>query len=616
MTESYNGELGAIYSKESTVFKVWSPLADVIKVNLYKSCIAEQSYQTTDLFKDEYGVWQAEIQGDLDGVYYTYVVTFGWQTIETIDIYAKAGGVNGERGMVIDLSRTNPKGWENTDYVKLDRPTDAVLYELHVRDFSMDQSVPFKNKGKFLAFTEKGLVDKNGNSVGIDHIAEMGVTHVHLLPIFDFKTVDESSDEPQFNWGYDPQNFNFPEGSYSKNAYDGALRVHELKQLVMALHNEGIGVIMDVVYNHTANTRSSAFSKIYPRYYYRFDDMEYSNASGCGNELATEKPMVRKFIVDSLCYWAKEYKIDGFRFDLLGVYDIETVNIISDRLSEINPNVILYGEGWTGGNSPLPASWRALKYNARLMPRVAFFSDDFRDLVKGNVFTNISGGFVNGGDMNRANLKRAILGGEGYEGNEAKSWSKGPYQVVNYVEAHDNLTLWDKLSYTSEQKSEQDRVKMDKLAAAVTFLSRGIPFIQAGQEFLRSKPCEDGDGFDHNSYRSSDKVNSIKWQRKSEHKDVVDYYKGLIKLRREYDEFRNCDAEVKLIPNLHDKLLGMEIADKFIVLFNSDEDAHFVPLDGEFEILADVYSVGTIPTGEVKDGYAIHGISAAVLVRK
>ncbi len=629
----YGGDdLGSVYSPEKTEFKVWAPLADNVTVYLYKTCRDEKPYRHLPMTKSKKGVWSKTVYGDLDGVYYTYIVTNDGVEQETIDVYAKSAGANGAMGMVFDASKLNPAGWDNQTYVKLDHYTDACVYELHVRDFSIDESGHFCYKGRFLAFIEKWLENDSGDSVGIDHLKELGITHVQLMPIFDFVSVDETDvHRPQFNWGYDPENYNVPEGSYSTNPFNGKARVAELKRLIYALHEAGIGVIMDVVYNHTAGTADSCFTKTFPEYYYRQWDGKrnlYANGSGCGNELATERKMVRKYILDSLTYWATEYKIDGFRFDLMGLYDKETINLAYEKLHEINPNVIMYGEGWTGADTPLPWEQRCMKLNARFTPNAGYFSDDFRDTVKGNNFENKTRGYVNGASGNEENVKEIIAGRIPHPqlpNMEKYSWTSSPTQTVNYVEAHDNLTLWDKLYYTNPTESIETRIKMDKLAAAMVFLSQGIPFFQAGQEFLRSKPFPGGSVFDHNSYKSPDAINSLKWNRKSEFKGVVNYYKGLIALRKAHNAFRMYEnsqvaENLQFLDNLPKHVVGFllrgdETLEEIVVFFNPNNYPVKLYAFGEYGIYADGKYAGAEPYRKVSGDYEVDPISAIVLGR-
>jgi len=537
----YDGTLGAEYHKDKTVFRVWAPLAEEVTLNIYATGNDDEILSGYSMVCEN-GVWTSELAGDLDGKYYTYTVKDADGERETIDIYARSAGVNGKRGMIFDPDTVCPNGWQDSSTVKLENYTDAVIYELHVRDFSADESGNFKFRGKFKAFTEKNVTNSIGETIGLDYIASLGVTHIHLLPVYDFATVDESSSEPQYNWGYDPLNYNVPEGSYSTDPFDGKSRVREFREMVLAAHKKGIGVIMDVVYNHTYYSEESSFSKTFPGYYYRHSwDGSFSNGSGCGNEFASERRMASKYIVDSLCYLASFYKLDGFRFDLMGLLDISTLNEAAARLRAINPDIILYGEGWTGGASPLEEYLRAMKHSAGKMPEFAFFSDDFRDTVKGNVFSDWSKGYINGEDRRFAEKMRSLLCGGVYHPcvqlHGERYWTDTPCQTVNYVEAHDNLTFGDKLRLTMPGASVEDLIRINKLGASLVFLAQGIPFIQAGQEFFRSKPLPNG-GFEHNSYNSPDSVNSLKWDELTPYRSLSDYYKGLIAVRKKFPELR------------------------------------------------------------------------------
>lgn len=542
---AYYGELGAIMSPEATEFAVWSPVTESAEVRLYRDDSEPQPFRTEKM-RCENGVWRVKIHGDLRGVYYTYAFTRGGNTSETIDIYAKSSGANGGRGMILDLRTTDPEGWEQDKRVTLRDYTDAVIYELHVRDFSSDESGSFTLRGKFGAFCEKA-VNSFGDTIGLDYIKNLGVTHIHLLPVFDFQTVDENDPNAGFNWGYDPLNYNIPEGSYSTDPHRGEIRVREFKQLVRAAHERGIGIIMDVVYNHTYASEDSPFNKTYPDYYYRHaPDGTLSNGSGCGNEFACERVMASRFIVDSLLYWAREYHIDGFRFDLMGLLDIETLNRAAAQLRAENPSVILYGEGWTGGSCPLAEELRAMKKNARFLPDFAMFSDDFRDGIKGSVFSDLDCGFVNGKASERAELIKSVISGGIWREDVGRASEEcrtdKPQQSINYVEAHDNLTLYDKLRISMPQASRENIIAADKLSAALVFLSQGVPFIQAGQEMLRSKTAPDG-SFVHDSYNSPDSVNSIKWNDVTLHRSVMEYYRGLIAVRKRFPQLRMREAD-------------------------------------------------------------------------
>jgi pullulanase len=427
-------------------------------------------------------------------------------------------------------------------------PTDAVIYEVHIRDISVAPNSGISNKGKFLGLTELGTLNPHGQSTGLDHMAEMGVTHVHLLPAFDFVSVDESKpDKPQYNWGYDPQNYNVPEGSYATDPADGNVRIREFKEMVQAMHGKGLRVVMDVVYNHTGRTHDSNFDQFVPGYYYRQweKDKSYSNASGCGNETASDRAMVRKFILESVIYWVKEYHIDGFRFDLMAIHDMETMNQVSAALHAIDPSILIYGEGWTAGDSPLPEKYRALKANAKKMNGVAVFSDDIRDAIKGSVFDDKSTGFASGAKGMAETVKFGIVAANEHpqvdysKANYAKSpYAKNPAEVINYVSCHDNHTLFDKLRVSRPDATEEQLVRMDKLANTIVLTSQGIPFIHAGEEMKRTK------GGDHNSYNKPDSVNRINWEWKYTNRDMVDYYKSLIALRKAHPAFRMTTGDM------------------------------------------------------------------------
>lgn len=608
---AYNGELGAVYSDERTEFRVWSPYADNAAVKLYQRADSSTPYSVIQMKKNG-GVWSASVSGDLHGTYYTYDITNGGMTRETIDIYAKAAGANGIRGMVTDLRRTNPDGWASSKPVLLADYTDAVLYELHVRDFSSDESGNFRVRGKFSSFCEKTPVNDFCEPIGLEHIRQLGVTHIHLLPVFDFQTVDETDPEAGFNWGYDPLNFNIPEGSYSTDPNNGALRIRQFKELVKAAHDNGLGIIMDVVYNHTYCTDDSPFTKIFPDYYYRHrPDGSLSDGSGCGNEFASERAMARKFICDSLCYWAEEYKLDGFRFDLMGLLDIETLNQCAEKLKKLNPSIILYGEGWTGGASPLDESKRAMKRNAVKLPYHAMFSDDFRDGVKGSVFSDSDCGFVNGiPDKKQTELMKSVMSAGIFRSDIERSrdeiWAERPQQTVNYVEAHDNLTLHDKLRVSMPSASDEEIAAADRFAAALVFLAQGIPFIQAGQEMLRSKPDGEG-GYVHDSYRSADSVNSIKWNDVTIHRSMVEYYRGLIGIRKHFPQFRlRTSEEIRGRLSFEDLDGGAfaEFIDDLVLLVNPTDSKLTYAIKGEAEIYADGRKASDQPLYSVRSAIA------------
>ncbi len=538
----YDGkDLGLKITGSDAIFKVWSPVATSIKLKLFKDDKTEK-FESFEMKKQDKGIYVYNLELAHKYRYYTFEVECFGKVNEAVDIYARGVGTNGERAMIVNLENTNPAGFRSHSFENTKSITDAIIYEIHVRDLSMSENSGIKNKGKFLGFTEHNTVNSFNQSTGLSHIVELGATHVHLLPSFDYKSIDESDlDKNDFNWGYDPQNYNTPEGSYSTNPEDGHTRIREMKAAIFAMHDAGLGVIMDVVYNHTYDTKISNHEKFVPGYYYRCDEFgKLTDGSACSNETASERYMVRKHFIESLVYWAKEYKIDGFRFDLMGLHDVDTMNEIRDALDNVRPNIIIYGEGWCGGPTPLPEDKRALKKNAPLTDyRVAYFSDDVRDGVKGDVFVDETPGFVNGGLESLEDVKFGIVGSVKHKQVNIEDvkysdefWACEPTQTVTYVSAHDNLTLFDKFIKTCPDASEEELVKMNKLACFITHISQGALFFQAGEEFARTK------NGDENSYKSPDSVNQIDWDRKKEYKDLFDFYKGMIELRKSDEVFR------------------------------------------------------------------------------
>lgn len=506
---TYTGtDLGATWSSEKTDFRVWAPTAEAVKVNLYESGTegTNDLIEQLEMTKDVNGTWIASKDGDLNGTYYTYEVTINGEKNEACDPYARTTGVNGKRAMVIDLASTNPEGWENdTNPHAGEGYTDAVIYELHVRDLSSDASSGITNVGKFLGLIETGTTNEAGVSTGLDHIKDLGITHLHLLPSYDYGSVDETQlDKAQFNWGYDPVNYNVPEGSYSTDPYNGEVRVAEMKQMVQGLHNNGISVVMDVVYNHVYNASEFCFNQIVPGYFSRIDeDGKYSSGSGCGNDTASERAMVKKYIVESVKYWADEYHIDGFRFDLVGLIDTETMNEVVAEVHKDHPDVIFYGEGWTLDTSLTKEGYTlSTQVNSKETPDFAYFNDNLRDGLKGNVFDTNKLGFVSGAKGLEDTIIQSFLG--------SAEWCSSPSQTINYASCHDNLTLFDRIVKSTDKLSREEHIRMNNLSAAIYMNAQGIPFMQAGEEMLRTKPKENG-GFDENSYASSDEVNSLKW---------------------------------------------------------------------------------------------------------
>lgn len=634
--EVYTGnDLGAVYSPKMTRFKVWAPEAESVKLNLYKQGEGDNLIEQHIMKKSANGTYVFEKQGDCNGIYYTYTVVNHREEQEAVDPYTKAAGVNGQRGMVINLAKTNPQGFELDGYRNPEHITDAIVYEGSVRDFTMDESSGVFHNGKFLGLTEANTTNHFGEATALDYISGLGVTHVQILPAFDFETVDEKNQKAQYNWGYDPDNYNVPEGSYAVSPYDGTVRIQEMKQMVLALHSRGIGVIMDVVFNHTYRRDDSNLQKIVPGYYYRSDETGYTNGSGCGNEVASDRPMVQKLIVDSLIYWAKEYHIDGFRFDLMGVLDIDTMNVIAERLKEIRPDIYLYGEGWNGGPSSLAEEKRAFKASAKKMPGIGMFNDDIRDTIKGSVFYDDHLGFVNGGTHLENALRYGITGAVAhpqvdYDAYGSKPWAKEPGQSINYVSCHDNYTLWDKLSVSCPEASEEKKKAMNRLCAAIVFTSQGVPFIQAGEEFLRSKPLPEKKGFAENSYNMPDAVNSIKWDNIHEYPDMIAYYKGLMALRKAHPVFR-MQSEAEMTQNLcflSDTpenvvayLLKGKCADdtpeNILVIFNgNDEEILYNLPEGKWKILVDDKTAGADGKKIISEKADVEPLSALVLEKE
>lgn len=546
---TYNGDdLELKVDSTGTHFRLWSPKAEEVTLNLYDTELNGDPYKTIAMtFNPENGTWTASEPTQLYGKYYTFKVKHdGKWLAETPGVWAKAVGANGKRAAIIDFSATNPEGWAEDKGPKVDNFTDVIVYEMHHRDFSMSPTSGITNKGKFLALTENGTVSPDGEKTGIDHLKELGVTHVHILPSYDYNSVDETNlQENTYNWGYDPQNYNAPEGSYSTNPSDPAIRVKEMKEMVKALHDAGIGVIMDVVYNHTADNDGSNFELTAPGYYHRhWDDGTYSDASGCGNETASDLQQMRDYIINSVKYWAEEYHIDGFRFDLMAIHDTETMNQVAAELKKINPSIFVYGEGWTAGDSPLPAEQRALKENVAKMDGIAVFSDDIRDAVKGHYSNAEDRGFATGKPGNEETVKIGIVAATAHpqvdysKGNNSKfPYASSPEMIVNYVSCHDDLTLTDKLRKSMPNATDEERMKAAKLAQTIVFTSQGTPFMFAGEEIFRDKKGV------HNSYKSPDSINAIDWNLKARNRDQFEYYQGLIALRKEHPAFRMTTAD-------------------------------------------------------------------------
>ncbi|WP_270534827.1 type I pullulanase [Phocaeicola massiliensis] len=535
------------YSPIETKFTLWAPTAEEVRVLLYDSGNEGSAYQTLSLEMGEDGIWNTSIKKDLKGKFYTFNVKVNGKWLgDTPGIMAKAVGVNGKRAAVIDLRSTDPEGWANDVRPLLKDYADIIVYEMHHRDFSLDSVSGIRNKGKFLALTELGTTTSQGEKTGIDHLKELGVTHVHILPSYDYASVDESKpDKAQYNWGYDPQNYNVPDGSYSTDPYKPDVRIKEFKQMVQALHKAGIRVVLDVVYNHTFNTEESNFERTVPGYFYRqTKDGKPANGSGCGNETASDRAMMRKYMVESVLYWINEYHIDGFRFDLMGIHDIETMNEIRAAVDKIDPSIFIYGEGWAASAPQLDQEELAMKANIYKMPRIAAFSDEMRDGLRGGWDDDRKGAFLIGQPGHEMSIKFGLVGAVKHPQviNDSVNYSKEPWalqptQMISYVSCHDDMCLADRLKATMPDATDEERASLHKLAETFVFTSQGVPFIFAGDEMMRDKK-----GI-HNSYNSPDSINTIDWRNKTIHHDVFDYVRELITLRKNHPAFRMGDAD-------------------------------------------------------------------------
>lgn len=626
-------DLELTVDNSGTHWRLWSPEAEAVKVNIYPSGSNTASIKTIDMTRSTGGTWTASSAEKLYGKYYTFSVKQGGKWLnETPGVWAKAVGTNGHRAAIIDLSATNPEGWATDKGPEIKNINDAVIYEMHHRDFSQHPSSGIVNKGKFLALTEPSTTNATGEATGVDHLKELGVTHVHILPSYDYNSVDEANlQTPQYNWGYDPYNYNAPEGSYSTNPADPATRITEMKEMVKSLHDNGIGVIMDVVYNHTADNDASNFSLTAPGYYYRHrPDGSYSDASGCGNETASERQQMRDYIINSVKYWAKEYHIDGFRFDLMAIHDIETMNQVIAALKEINPNIFVYGEGWTAGDSPLPVDQRALKENVAKMPQIAVFSDDIRDAIKGHYTDAADRGFATGKPGLEETVKIGIVAATDHpqvdysKGNNSKfAYAAAPTQIINYVSCHDDLMLTDKLRKSMPDATDAERQRAARLAQTIVFTSQGTPFMFAGEEVFRDKKGV------HNSYKSPDSINAIDWSLKHANAEQMAYYKELIKLRKEHPAFRMTTAKQVARHLKFDKtepgLISYSLIDhangdawkEIKLVFNGSESPREVKIPrGNWTIIAEDGKINASGMGTSKGGkMTVAPTSALILAR-
>lgn len=528
------------YTKEVSSFKLNAPSkAKSVKVYIYNKGVGGEVLKTVKMKRTGTDQWTADIPGDLKGLFYTFQVQTGKKAMqETPGVFAKAVAVNGRRAAIVDMGETNPEGWDNDRRPLTKSPVDLVIYEMHHRDFSISPTSGLKNKGKFLALTEPKAVY---------YLKNLGVNAVHLLPSFDYASVDESKpDVPQYNWGYDPLNYNVPEGSYSTDASCPMARIREFKQMVQALHKAGIRVILDVVYNHTFNIEESNFNLTYPGYYFRTTaDGKISDGSGCGNETASEKPLMRQFMIESVLYWAKEYHIDGFRFDLMGIHDIETMNLIRKALDEVDPNIYMYGEGWSAGTCAYPVEKLAMKANTRQLDRIGAFCDDMRDAIRGPFNDDHKAAFLGAIPGNEESIRFGIAGCIDHpqidmsKVNYSKApWANSPAQMISYISCHDDMCVVDRLKASIPGITTDELIRLDLLGQTMVFTSQGVPFIYAGEEVLRDKKGV------HNSFKSPDSINAIDWTNKDRYPQVFDYYRGLMELRRNHPAFRMADASM------------------------------------------------------------------------
>ena len=595
-----------VYTPEKTTFTFWSSVAEKMEVRLYNTYDASE-FEVITLHEQEGDYWTATIKGDQVGKFYTVCSYQGgeWGQ-ESPGIFAKAVSVNGQKAAIIDMQATDPEGWENDQRPAMADPTDVVVYETHMRDFTIDATSGIANKGKFIAFTEQGTQTAEGLASGIDHLKELGITHIQILPMYDYGSIDETTlDLNKYNWGYDPVNYNVPEGGYSTNPYDPSTRIREAKTMIQALHAAGIRVIMDVVYNHTFSVEGCALGRVVPQYFYRMnEDGTYANGSGCGNETASDKEMMRQFMVESVCYWAREYHVDGFRFDLMGIHDQETMRQIRAALDEIDPSIITYGEGWAASSPAYPYEQLAMKQWTYTMPRVGAFSDDIRNALIGSPFDHHRG-FASGNTASRDAVRYGLVA--------CPDWSGEPMQHVSYITCHDNYCLRDRIEVAAAEETEATKLRMNKLAQTTVMVSQGMTFFYGGEELFRTKQGVE------NSYQSPDSINVIEWTNKQTYSDLFAYYREIIKIRRQHKGFRLGTAEMVknhvefpettqeglIIYRIKD-LQGIDTASSLVVLLNGTAEAIEAEVpQATYTVLAqdaqaNANGMGTIEGGKVQ----------------
>ena len=612
----YNGDdLGPSYSKNMTRFKVWAPTATQVQLILYENEVTH----FRRMKRQPKGVWELSINQDLEGCRYRYEIVNNLVRQETIDPYAMASSINAEYSIVVDPLKCVQIKHELSP--KLKQPTDAIIYELSIRDFTIDETSRVKYRGKFLGLTEESKDEKTGNVYGLSYLKDLGVTHIQLLPIFDFAGVDEYQPNQSYNWGYNPVQYNVPEGSFSLDPCDPYSRINELRTMINCLHENGLGVIMDVVYNHVYERRTFPFDAMVPTYFYRYDYQGMpSDGSGCGNDLATERLMVRKYLLDSIKFWVEEYGIDGFRFDLMGIIDVDTMNEIRQLCEELDPNIILYGEGWDM-NTPLPQHQKAAKFNAYKLPRIGHFNDAFRDNIKGHTFNHRERGLALGNFTYATIGKQLLAGSSGLTEGETDMFYH-PSQSVNYIECHDNHTLWDRMLLSNGDEDELTRQKRQMLATAMVIFSQGIPFLHCGQEFFRSKK-----GIE-NSYSSPDDINAIHWDEVYQHKDSIDLIKGYIRIRKSHEAFRFSNAilvkkHLRIFQHHHSvieytlkNVKEYGCWDEIHIFFNTQNREVNIPIMANgFVLIADEYRSGIEPIRVIEGELIIPPLCTMILVR-
>ena len=586
-----------LYTPQKTTFNFISPIADQMQVQIYSSADTD-SCMSYDLKKQANDLWSLTIKGDLQGKYYTIRSLQNGEWSEPAPgIFAKAVSVNGERAAIIDMNKTNPQGWAEDKRPQMTDPTDFVVYETHLRDFTMSQNSGITNKGKFLSLTEENTKTTDGLTSGIEHLKELGITHLQILPMFDYGSIDETTlSKGNYNWGFDPINFNVPEGGYSTNPYDPATRIIEAKQMIQALHKAGIRVVMDVVYNHTYDVMGCSLGRVIPKYFYRLNpDGTYANGSGCGNETASEKELMRQFMIESVCYWAEEYHIDGFRFDLMGIHDQETMRQIRAALDKIDPTILVYGEGWAAMTPAYEYEKLAMKQYTHFMPRVGAFSDDIRNALIGSPFDH-ERGFASGNNSSRNAVCFGLVGGIDYKENQyGEGWSGQPMQHVSYITCHDNYCLRDRIEVSAKDETQDTQIRMNKLAQTAVLVSQGMTFIYGGEELYRTKL-----GID-NSYQSPDSINTIPWENKLKYNDLYEYYRQIIQIRHQHKALRLGSAElvnkhVEFLPTENNSLIIYRIydvnpldnANSIIVLLNGSKETIEAAIpQGDYSVLAE-----------------------------